>query len=105
MNTIRALEEAALVAHGSGVPWRTFHRQHNIEINSVEPFDPHRHHELLVKLMALVVSGDTEGMEPAGEDSEPWLVDDTDKPADVGTRARLLADAIPGRPASRRSNN
>ena len=94
MNAIRVLERRAIDAHARGDGWETFWQEHGAQVRAAEPYRRNAYHALVRRLLALVVSGDTDGQEPI--DAEPWRTDDTDKPADVGTRARLLADAVPG---------
>ena len=97
MNGIKKLEHAALAAHRRGDCWVTFWNRHADAIRAAEPVSVGQYHRLVARLLHLVCSGDPSGQEPAGE---PWLLDD-DVPAypvvsDTITRARLLADAMPG---------
>jgi hypothetical protein len=81
--SIKALERSALDAHRRGLPWSSFWLHNAVAIR--EAGDS----RLIARLLALVVSGDLDGQEPAG-DAMPWQIDDeSTKPADVGTAARI----------------
>ena len=87
------LEKAAIDAHAAGVGWSRFWTEHAHAIQAAEP-DPVRRCRLVGRLMALLVSGDTEGQRPVGDvDDAPWERDDAidvPSPHDGETRARLL---------------
>ncbi len=92
----RALERAALDAHRRGDTWATFWASHAEQVRAVEPYDRDAYRRLVSRLLALVVSGDLDGQEPAG-DAMPWTVDDdAGKPADVRTQARCLWPIVQG---------
>jgi len=96
MNATKHLERRALDAHRAGDTWAEFWHQHGGTVANAEPYHRNAYHALVRRLLALVVSGDDCGMEPIGSAMQPWERDDAAKPADVGTRARLLVDSIPG---------
>jgi hypothetical protein len=99
MNIVKHLERAALDAHRRGESWAAFWRQHEAAVRRAEPWSQEQYRRLVNRLLHLLVSGDESGMEPVGDDLEPWVRDDeASKPADVGTRARCLLPllAIPG---------
>ena len=84
------LERAAIDAYRAGQAWADFWQEWGARLLQAEPYDRGRFRRLVNRLLALVTSGDTDGMEPAGE---PWLLDDVQAvpaPADVGTAARCL---------------
>ena len=94
--TVKQLERAALQAHRRGELWRDFHRQHSVEINRAEPCDHHAYHRLVNRLLSLVVSGDTDGQQPLGDDDAmPWDRDDQVSPHDSKTQARCLVPLGP----------
>jgi hypothetical protein len=73
MNQIRALERQALDAHRRGESWTAFWQQHAEHIRNAEPWSRERFRRLYSRLMALVVSGDCDGMMAVGDtDAEPW---------------------------------
>ncbi|MGA2069371.1 MAG: hypothetical protein ABSG86_30755 [Thermoguttaceae bacterium] len=91
MTMNRALEAAAQAAHAAGKTWAEFWQQHGADVAVAEPWDRRRYHRLVGRLLALVVSGDTDGQEPVG-DTMPWEADDCASPtlSDRQTRARCL---------------
>ena len=108
MNATQTLERAALAAHRAGWKWNQFWDEHGGDVCRAEPHNRQRFQRLVRRLLSLVASGDTDGMEPAGA---PWLDDDHaehPKPADVGTVARIdwtaagvtTADQLPHPPGS-----
>ena len=89
MNAIQTIERAAIQAHQTGQTWQTFHRKHSSDINRAEPVDHRAYHRLVCHLLALVVSGDTDGQQPVdNDDAMPWLSDDQPSPSDTETEAR-----------------
>jgi len=66
----RTLERAAINAHRQGTTWRAFWREHVEDIRRAEPYDSQKYHRLVKRLLALVTSGDTDGMHPVG--TPPW---------------------------------
>ena len=89
MNTIKQLERSAIRAHARGVGWNDFWQEHGAKVCRAEPHDRQRFGRLVRRLLALLTSGNLDGMEPAG-DAMPWEVNnERDKPADVGTAARI----------------
>lgn len=95
MNTER-LECHAVDAHRLNWTWDRFWQAHGDATRGAEPWNRQRYRRLVNRLLSLVVSGDTGGMEPAGNGLEPWEADDQAKPHDTITHARLLADSLPG---------
>ena len=92
VKAVKRLEEAALDAPRSGEPWADFHRRHSVEMNRAEPIDHRAYHRLVCRLMALVVSGDTDGQTAVGDDDAmPRLLDEQQEqtPSDTGTAARI----------------
>ena len=69
-------ERAAIEAHSRGWSWDRFWNEYGPAVCLVvNPNDFERFLRLVGPLNALVVAGDTDGMEPAGDD-EPWLRDE-----------------------------
>jgi hypothetical protein len=67
MTTTQHLERLALAAHAAGKTWAEFWQQHGADVAAAEPWDRRRYHRLVRRLLALVVSGDTDGQEPVGD--------------------------------------
>jgi hypothetical protein len=91
MTNEQHLERLALDAHDRGVRWSDFWREHGDQVRAAEPYNLQRFRRLVCRLLALVVSGDTDGQQAVGDDA-PWEADDaeaTPKPADTGTSARV----------------
>ena len=72
MNQTRTLERAAQDAHRRGATWGAFWDQHGAEVCAAEPHDRRKFQCLIRRLLALLVSGNEDGAEPAGS---PWLLD------------------------------
>ena len=86
----KALERDAIDAHAAGLSWSQFWQAHAEAIRALEPWDRLAYRRLVRKLLALVSAGDTDGMDPVGDGLDmPWEADDSPKPDDVGTVARL----------------
>jgi hypothetical protein len=87
---IRQLEHAALARHQAGQSWREFHAANLATIIGLIQANPAGWPEVADKLLALLVSGDTGGLLPAGVD----LVDEAPAvvltPDDTETQARCL---------------
>jgi hypothetical protein len=62
MSDTKQLERHAVEAHRNSESWTTFWRQHGGEVRRAEPFDRQRFNRLTSKLLALVVSGDSNGL-------------------------------------------
>ena len=89
MNPTRTLDRLALDAHRRGDTWATFWASHAEQVRAVDPYNREAYRGLVNRLLCIVVSGTTSGMEPAGE---PWLLDgepEQTQPADVGTAAKI----------------
>jgi hypothetical protein len=86
---IGTLERAAIRAHRRGSCWAEFWEAYGHQVRAAEPFDRGKYHRLVRRLMALLVAGNEDGAEPAGDALEPWEREDTAKPSDVGTAARI----------------
>ena len=89
---IRTLERRALDAPRAGLGWAQFWASNGHAIRDVEPYHRGRYRRLVNRLLALVVSGDCDGMEPAGDTLEPWEADDQPEalaPNDTITAARI----------------
>jgi hypothetical protein len=92
MNAIRPLERAAVDCHRAGTGWTNFWAEHGAAVCQAEPHNRQRFGRLVRRLLALVVAGDVDGMEPPGA-VMPWDVDDQAQPvaiSDTDTRARCL---------------
>jgi hypothetical protein len=61
---VRDLERHALDAHCRGDTWGTFWTEHGAAVCRAEPNDRDHFARLVRRLLALVTSGDTDGMEP-----------------------------------------
>jgi len=97
MNANRMLELLALDCHRVGSTWAEFWQEHGERVRQTEPYDRGRYRRLVNRLLSLVVSGDTDGQQPVGDDdATPGELADQASPHDTITRARLLADAVPG---------
>ena len=75
------LEHAAIRAHAAGEPWATFWRQWGPDVIALEPHDRRRFHRLRQRLLGLVVAGDVDGQEPAGDGwprPMPWELDNAE---------------------------
>jgi hypothetical protein len=84
--TVQQLEAAALDAHRHGWPWGAFWEQHGADVSALEPHDRRRFHHLRQRLFGLVVAGDLEGAEPAGDGwpkPAPWEIDNSEAPGVV----------------------
>jgi hypothetical protein len=86
----RTLERDAIRAHARGDTWATFWTEHGAAVCAAEPHSRERFQRLVRRLLSLITSGDTDGMEPAGE---PWLLGEQQEPvnpSDTSTQARCL---------------
>ena len=72
MNAIQTLEQVAIHDHQAGRTWSQFWQQHGHEVRAAEPHSQPQFQQLLRMLLSLVVAGNEDGAEPAGE---PWLFD------------------------------
>ena len=93
MNRIKDLEAAARRAHAQGEPWAAFWSQHGNEARALEPWNRARYGRLYRRLMQIVLCGDLDGMEPAGDAPAPWEADDDQAVTpinDTATQARCL---------------
>jgi hypothetical protein len=90
MNQTKELERLALTAHQRGESWAAFWERHGNAVQQAEPWNARQFKRLYDRLLALVCSGDTAGMEPLAI-AEPWLQDDCPAPvSDTITAARCL---------------
>ncbi len=93
MSTTQQIERAALRAHRRGACWAEFWSNYGHQTKAAEPYDRAKFNRLVARLLSLVTSGDTANTEPLPDldrdDAQP-------QPHDTTTRARLLADAVPG---------
>jgi hypothetical protein len=93
--TIMQSESAAVAAHRAGLSWSQFWTEHGAAVAQAEPHSRQRFGRLVRRLLALLVSGDTDGMTAVGDDGKiAWEIDDAHKPADVGTTARIVQEEI-----------
>jgi len=58
----RMLELLAADCHRVGSTWAEFWREHGDRVRRAEPYDARRFHRLVRRLLALVASGDTDGL-------------------------------------------
>jgi hypothetical protein len=86
----KQLERSAREAHRLNIYWPQFWQMRGEAIRAAEPFDRQRFRRLVSRLLALVVSGDDDGMEPLGD--TPWEIDDAPQAAlsDIEMQARCL---------------
>lgn len=73
------LENLAIKAHQEGTTWNTFWCQHSKQVEQAEPWDRAAYHKLVNRLLALLTSGDTDGMVPVPNgwnEPMPWELDD-----------------------------
>jgi len=83
---VKALERQAVRAHAAGLRWSEFWPTVAAQVAQVEPHDRRRYHRLVGRLLALLVSGDTNGAEPAGDGWPrpcPWELDAIPAPVPV----------------------
>ncbi|MGO9109669.1 MAG: hypothetical protein ACLP9L_10585 [Thermoguttaceae bacterium] len=77
--TRKDLERLAIDAHCRGDTWADLWPTVATNVAKAEPWDARRYHRLVRCLLGLVVSGDTDGQQPAG-DGWPrpcaWELDD-----------------------------
>ena len=64
---VQALERAAIDAHARGIGWSDFWEQHGVEVCAAEPQDRQRFARLVRRLLALLTSGNDNGMHAAGQ--------------------------------------
>jgi hypothetical protein len=69
---IKQLESAALEAHRAGTTWSTWWPTIAAELVQLELLDDRAYSRLVRRLLAIVASGDTDGMQPVGQ----WIDDD-----------------------------
>jgi hypothetical protein len=87
------LETAAIRAHRRGACWAEYWAAYGHQVRAAEPYHAGRYHRLVRRLMALVASGNTDGMAPVCNIDMPWDDDDLPEPEppsphDTATRAR-----------------
>lgn len=85
----KQLERSAIRAYARGVGWSEFWAEHGGAVCRAEPHNRQRFQRLVRRLLALLTSGDCDGMEPAGE---PWLLDEQAQAVamdDTTTAARI----------------
>ena len=98
---VKHLGRAALAAHRDGRHWADFWAEHAEQVRQCEPYNNGRYHRLVVKLLHLLCSGDSSGMEPAGNGLEAWEVDDQQPVDDVRTSACCQLSFLPMQEADR----
>ncbi|MCX7429058.1 MAG: hypothetical protein NTW96_25955 [Planctomycetia bacterium] len=95
MSDKKRLEKAAITAYAAGRTWGEFFAEHGQAVAKAAPYDRRAYHQLVDRLLALVVRGDTIGHRPIDPDEEPpWERDDRENqqqapPSDTATSARL----------------
>ena len=82
------LDHEAVVAHRRGIRWTDWWPTVAHDVAQVEPHDTARYGALVGRLLALVTSGDLNGLYPVGNALVPQTAD-VAKPADTGTVARI----------------
>ena len=82
------LEHEAVVAYRRGVSWTTWWPSVASDVAQAEPHDPARYGALVGRLLALVTSGDLNGLYPVGNALVPQTAD-VAKPADTTTNAKI----------------
>jgi len=95
---IQTLEHHAIDAHRAGKTWTQFWERHGREVCRAEPVNRQRFRKLVDRLLSLVTSGDTSGLNTL---ESPWDADDVplvNVVSDTRTQARCLLPllAIPG---------
>ena len=75
MNAIRRLKPA-INAYKAGQTWNQFWPTVAEQVQQAEPINVPAYHRVVRRLMALLVSGNTDGMMPVGDDVMPWAADD-----------------------------
>lgn len=104
VNMTKQLERRAVEAHRRGESWAIFWGRHGDDVRAVEPYNRGRFRRLVDRLLALVVSGDTDGQQPIGDDDAmAWERDDQPSPHDSKTQARCLLPLRP-MPEGKRGN-
>lgn len=104
VNMTKQLERRAVEVHRRGEQWAVFWEQHGDDVRAVEPYNRGRFRRLVDRLLALVCSGDCDGVEPIGDDDAmPWERDDQVSPHDSKTQARCLLPLRP-MPEGKRGN-
>jgi len=87
--TIQQLERAALDGHQAGQSWRAYFAANVGTITPLMRSDPAGWPTVADKLLALLVSGDTGGMTPVGDDDQAHVVPVVQTISDTATAARL----------------
>lgn len=64
MNERTRLERLAVRRHRAGTTWPDFWDQHRLAVLALFPRDHYAYHRLARRLLALLVSGDTDGQQP-----------------------------------------
>ena len=82
------LDHEAVVAHRRGIRWTDWWPTVAHDVAQVEPHDPARYGALVARLLALVTSGDLNGLYPVGNALVPQTAD-VAKPADTTTNAKI----------------
>lgn len=77
MDKIKQLERLAREAHAAGGSGHDFTLQHSETIKAAEPYSLQKYRRLRANLVAIVISGTTDGMFAAGDiDACSWSADD-----------------------------
>jgi len=77
MPATRTLEREALSYRASGTPWSAFWYRNAHAIREAAADDPQRLQRLVNRLLHLLTTGDTAGLQPVGDaDTVPWEMDD-----------------------------
>jgi len=91
----RQLDSAALSAHHRGIRSADSWTEHGAGARTAEPWNAGRYRPLVPRLLALVVSGDTDGQQPV-DDALPRLADETTKPV-RHVSGRFVASSVQSR--------
>ena len=83
------LDHEAVVAYRRGVSWTTWWPSVAADVERLEPHDLDAYRRLVARLLALVVSGNTNGRTPPGNALVPQTADDVNNPDDTTTNAKI----------------
>ena len=86
--TTEELEHAATVAHRRGIRWRDWWPTISEHVAQAAP-DTAAYRRLVARLLALVTSGDLNGLYPVGNALVPQTADDVNNPDDTTTNAKI----------------
>ena len=97
LSEMKQLERLALEAHTCNQSWNDFWPTVANRVRQAEPWNRSKFRRLYERLLALVVSGDCDGMLPIGiGDVVPWEADDA-MPVDVAATLARLQPFVQGK--------